>query len=864
MNSRTARLSIRLSALLAILALVPAPRLAAQASSPRKTLAADLNWRFTLGDPAGAESPAFDDAAWSVVNLPHDWSIASAPDPKNPGGGGEGFYPGGIGWYRKTFHAPASWQGRQVSVEFDGVYHHATVYLNGHRLGFHAYGYTSFRFDLTSQIHYGAANLLAVRVDNSDQPNSRWYSGSGIYRHVRFVVAAPTHIAHWGVFVSTPQVTPAQAQVVLQTQIVNRSTTTTHLTLSTTLLDRSGKPVATAHTPLDLAPNQSTTASQTIPVAHPALWSPASPTLYRAVSTLVSSTHQPLDRIETPFGIRSLAWSAENGLLLNGQPIKLHGGSVHHDNGPLGAAAFDRAEVRRVQLLKAAGMNAVRTAHNPPSPAFLDACDRLGLLVLDEPFDVWQAHKVRFDYASDFDQNWQRDIASMVRRDRNHPSIVIWGIGNEIPELETPKGAPLARRLIAAVHALDSTRPLTLAFPGTTTLPNAAAVFSQLDITGYNYNILPTYQSDHRAIPSRLMLTTESYPAKAFPLWQISHDHPYILGDLTWTAMDYLGESGIGAWSYATPDQARQITGMMNLLTGTAFVDQLFSAMATGKDMNAMMSKNATPEQKALAAVFNHGFPWHAAACGDLDLIGNRKPISFYRDIVWNGGDRLYTAIRQPAPPGESIVAVGWATYPAVPSWTWPGHEGRPLDVEVDSRADSVRLYLNGKLLGEKPTGAAQQFQAIFSVPYQPGTLESVALRQGRVVARQTLTTTGPATRLRLIPDRATLSANGEDLAFVQVQAVDAAGRPVLDAAQLAHFTVSGPATIAAVANADQQDSAPYQGTDRKLYQGRALVILRTTPHSGPITLSVNAPNLAAATTQLTSTTPAISQPQLR
>ncbi len=839
-----------------VLAISLSLRLAAQ--SQRQSISADLNWKFTLADPAGAEAPAFDDSAWTTVSLPHDWSIASAPNPKNPGGAGEGFYPGGIGWYRKAFFAPGSWQGKRVSVEFDGVYQHATVYLNGKRLGFHAYGYTSFRFDLTPSLRYGGSNILAVRVDNSAQPNSRWYSGSGIYRHVRLVVTAPIHIAHWGVFVTTPQVSSTRAHVAIQTQLVSRSTAPAHLTLETTLIDSAGRSVGVARSTFDLAPQQGTTEQQTIAVSNPSLWSPTSPTLYRAISTLRTSSSSPaaggsaLDRVETPFGIRSLAWSAQTGLLLNGMPIKLHGGSVHHDNGPLGAAAFDRAELRRVQLLKADGMNAVRTAHNPPSPAFLDACDRLGLLVLDEPFDVWEAHKVKFDYATDFDQNWKRDIASMVRRDRNHPSIVIWGIGNEIPELETPKGAPLAHQLIARLRSFDTTRPLTLAFPGTTTKPNAAAVFSQLDITGYNYSILPTWASDHQAIPSRLMLTTESYPSKAFPLWQISHDHPFILGDLTWTAMDYLGESGIGAWSYVTPDQARQITSMMAMLGNTTFVDQLFTGMAEGKDMTVAMSKGSTPEQKALASVFSHGFPWHAADCGDIDLIGNRKPQSFYRDIIWNGGDRLYTTVRLPAPPGKAIVAVGWAVYPTLPSWTWHGHEGQTLDIEVYSHADQVRLYLNGRLLGQQPTGVAQQFQTVFHVPYQPGTLKAIALRNGHPVAEQTLTTTGPATGLRLIPDRTTLHADGEDLAFVQVEAVDAHGQPVLDAAQNLHFTVTGPATIAAVGNADQRDSSPYQGTERKLYQGRALVILRTTPQPGAIHLHVTTTGLAAASATLT------------
>ena len=289
----------------------------------------------------------------------------------------------------------------------------------------------------------------------------------------------------------------------------------------------------------------------------------------------------------------------------------------------LGAAAFDRAEERRVELMKAAGMNAVRTAHNPPSSAFLDACDRLGLLVLDEPFDMWRAHKTKFDYGSDFDDWWKRDVSSMVLRDRNHPSIVIWGIGNEIPELEVEQGKVIAKQLVDQVRSLDNTRPLTLAFPGSTTKPNAAAVFSQLDITGYNYNILPTYQKDHEALPSRIMLTTESYPAKAFSLWQVSQDNPYILGDLTWTSMDYLGESGIGAWQYGTPEMAKMAEGMAGAMSGTEMVDQLFLGMANGKDMmEAINQGNSDPNSKAMMALFIHPYPWHAAACGDLDLTG--------------------------------------------------------------------------------------------------------------------------------------------------------------------------------------------------------------------------------------------------
>ena len=449
--------------------------------------------------------------------------------------------------------------------------------------------------------------------------------------------------------------------------MANESAGSAGVTVETTLYDGAGLEAGKAESNLTVAPAKELEAAQTITVAKPALWSPASPTMYRAVSQ-IRQGGKVVDQVVTPFGIRSLAWSADKGLLLNGKPVKLTGGSVHHDNGPLGAAAFDRAEERRVELLKAAGYNAVRTAHNPPSSAFLDACDRLGLLVLDEPFDTWKANKVKFDYGLDFDQWWKSDMSSMVLRDRNHPSIVIWGIGNEIPELEVERGRLMGKQLAEQMRSLDTTRPLTLAFPGTTTAPDAAAVFSLLDITGYNYNLIPTYAEDHRQWPTRMMLTTESFPAKAFPLWQISQDNSYVIGDLTWTAMDYLGESGIGAWSYGTPEQAQIAEKMMGAMFTTAIVDKMFLGMANGVDVMAEMAKGASdPAQKAAMAVMFHGYPWHAAACGDLDLTGYRKPQSYYRDILWNGGDRVYATVRLPEPEGKKIIAVGWATYPTLP-----------------------------------------------------------------------------------------------------------------------------------------------------------------------------------------------------
>jgi len=841
-------------ACVAVIALLFALRLGAEGSvSPRVVLAADSGWKFLLGDPNGAESPSFVDGSWRTVDLPHDWSIEGRPEKDNLSGAGGGFFPAGVGWYRRTFNVPADWKGKRVSVEFAGVSRDATVYLNGHKLGTHPYGYTAFTFDLTPELNFNGVNVLAVRVDNSAQPNSRWYSGSGIYRHVHVVVMNPTHVAHWGVFVATPEVSSTAAKVSIHAVVANESAQQDGVSVETTLFDKAGGKVGAAQSALSIAPGNEAQAVQEIVVRNPSLWSPDSPALYSAVSQ-VRKDGKLIDEVVTPFGIRSLTWSADKGLLLNGKPVKLHGGSVHHDNGPLGAAAFDRAEERKVELLKAAGDNAVRTAHNPPSSAFLDACDRVGLLVLDEPFDVWKAHKAKFDYASDFDEWWNRDISAMVLRDRNHPSIVIWGIGNEIPDLEIEKGPVIAKQLADKVRSLDSTRPLTLAFPGNTTAPNAQAAFSLLDIAGYNYNILESYAKDHEQLPSRIMLTTESYPAKAFPLWKISQDNPYVLGDLTWTAMDYLGESGIGAWSYGTPQQARIAEQFFGAMLNPTSVDKIFTGLVNGGAL-APPADTSKPDPNMIAAIgaIFPGYPWHAAASGALDLTGFRKPQSYYREILWNGGDRVYATVRLPDPEGKEVIALGWATYPTIPSWNWQGQEGKELQVEVYSGAEKVQLFLNGKVIGEKATGREQEFKALFSVSYAPGTLKAVGIRGGREVAESVLTTAGGAVGLRLTPDRAVVHADAEDLSFVTVEAVDAQGNVQLHADQEVQFSLNGPGAIAAVGNGDGQDGAAYQGDRRKLFQGRALVIVRTSRQSGPITVTAKAPGLTEASSTIQS-----------
>jgi beta-galactosidase len=814
-------------------------------TAPRQQLLADFDWKFSPGDPSGAEAPGFDDSSWRWVDLPHDWSIEGTPEKRAASGSGGGYYPAGVAWYRKTFEAPEDWKGRRVSLEFDGVYMNATVYLNGHKLATHPYGYTSFQVDLTSDLKFAARNLMAVRVDNSEQPNSRWYSGSGIYRHVRLIVTAPLQVDHWGVFVTTPDVASDRAKVTVRTRLKNDGNSAASLAVRTILIGPAGVPVGEAESPANVAAGADSEVIQQINVSNPALWSPDSPRLYKATTRVVAGG-TVTDEMVTPFGIRALAWSAEQGFRLNGKPIKLAGGSVHHDNGPLGAAAFDRAEERKVELLKAAGFNAVRTAHNPPSPAFMDACDRLGLLVLDEPFDVWTIKKVKFDYARFFPEWWRQDIDAMVLRDRNHPSIVIWGIGNEIPDAWTKDGPPLARQIAARVRSLDDTRPLTEAVPGATFTSNIDGVLSNLDIAGYNYNLATNQAEDHRRVPSRLMVTTESLPPSAFENWEIAKEKNYVAGEFVWTAMDYLGESGAGTWSYATPAEAAQIAQFMPLMT------TMMSQMgANGENPFAAFSEQTESSGDNLPLpikVLFPGYPWHAAQCGDLDLTGWRKPQSYYREILWNGGDRVYATVRLPEPEGKKIIAVGWTVYPTVASWSWPGQEGKEMQVEVYSGPEKVRLFLNGKLLGEKPTGRAEQFRTMFSVPYEPGELKAVGIRGDRVVAESVLRTAGQPARLRLTADRSVIQADGEDLSFLTVEAVDGEGRFQPNADQEVQFELSGPGTVAAVGNGDGKDGASYRGDRRRLFQGRALVVVRSSRQSGAIHVRAVTSGLKEAT----------------
>ncbi|MBV5283672.1 MAG: DUF4982 domain-containing protein [Paludibacter sp.] len=795
----------KLLPIMSVLLLASTTNLKAQQITHGKQLF-DSNWKFFLGDPTGVNTVDFDDKDWRDLDLPHDWSIEGTLDAKNPMGNDGGYFPAGVGCYRKTFTLPAAVKGKLVSIYFEGVYMNAEVSINGKLLGVHPYGYTSFSYDLTPYLKLNSKNVLSVRVDNSKQKNCRWYSGSGIYRHVWMVVSDPIHVAQWGVTVTTPNVSTKKATVIVKTLVKNETGLAQNVSLKTTLLDANARKAGDNQLLVQLPANSEKEFEQSIQVDNPLLWTPETPHLYQA-QVRIEKNKKTIENVKTNFGVRSIKFTTENGFQLNGKTVKLNGGCVHHDNGCLGAAAFDRAEERRVEILKSAGFNAIRTSHNPPSEAFLDACDRLGMLVIDEAFDGWKEKKNDYDYAILFDAWWQRDIESMVKRDRNHPSIIMWSTGNEVIERKKPEAVETSKMLAGCIRKNDPTRPVTSAM---TAWDSDWDIFDPLmathDVCGYNYQ-LHRAPSDHERVPSRIIVQTESYPRDAFANWKMVQSHNYILGDFVWTALDYLGESSIGRWYYPSDKPGEHWEGVF--------------------------------------------FPWHGAYCGDIDLTGWRKPISHYRSMLYNDTEKLYMAVREPNPASGKIKTTGWAVWPTWESWTWPGYEGKPIEVEVYSKYPKVRLYLNEKLIGEQSTMEEQQFKGTFNVPYTNGELKAVGVVDNKEVETTILKTSGDAAKIKLIVDRTKISANGQDLSFVTIEVTDKDGNLQPNAENRLEFKLSGPGVIAGVDNANIKDIDPYVATSRKAWHGRALVVIKSTKNAGTIKLSVGSDGLNNVTTEI-------------
>ena len=756
-------------------------------------------WLLAFGVSAQTQRQLFDDS-WQFthegktinVDLPHDWDIFEGPKSgKGATGTGGGWFEAGKGEYRKAFKTP---DGEVVKLHFEGVYQKAEVFVNGQKAGQHHYGYTPFTIDVTKFLNKDKReNEVIVKVDNSNQPNCRWYSGSGIYRHVWLETMPALHIAENGVFITTPEVNADKARVQVDVTVQNESQTDRNATVV----------VGSAQLMVAVKAGESKTVSTTLFVNNPRLWSPESPTLYEAKVELKEAGNV-IDNATAKYGIRTFSFDAENGFVLNGKKVLINGACVHHDDGVLGARAFDDAEIRKVRQMKAAGFNLIRTSHNPTTRAFLDACDSLGMLVIDEAFDGWRTQKNPYDYSTVIDSCFRQDIHAMVLRDRNHPSVISWSIGNEVIERKDIRVIYTARQMKQAIHEYDTTRPVTEALCAWDRDweiydPHAEV----LDVVGYNYMIFK-HAGDHERDPKRIIWQTESYPRDAFRNWAVANDFPYVVGDIVWTGLDYLGESGIGRYYY----------------------------------------EGEKPGEHWL----DGGFPeWHGAYCGDVDITGWRKPISHYREMLWNEDTPLYMAVKEPNGYHGDIKTTMWNVWPTWESWTWPGWEGKPIEVEVYTHQPEVKLYLNDQLIGTKQVSRETEFKAVFSVSYKAGTLRAEA--GGESV---TLKTAGEPARLRLTPDRTVMSADGQSLTFVTVEVLDNQGTLVPEAAIDCETTVKGKGQLLAFASADLKDTEPYTSPRVKTWKGRALLVVRSTQQKGSVQLSVKpAKPLSASTLTL-------------
>jgi beta-galactosidase len=784
-------------------------------SASRYHLLMDRNWKFLLGDDKAAPETNFDDHTWRLLDLPHDWSIEGEFKKDAPTGDGGGYLPTGIGWYRKQFALPSVAHGKQVSIQFDGVYMNSEVWINGHHLGKRPNGYISFVYDLTPYLITGK-NTLAVRVDNSEQPNSRWYSGSGIYRHVWLNITNPLHIAQWGTYITTPDVNTSSTTVTIKTKIENSGKYISNATLISTIIDEKGHEVASGKIPVSLT-SKAGEFAQSIAVASPTLWSVEEPHLY-TLHSVIQSGKKTIDEFESTFGIRKLEYSPVKGFLLNNKHIKMNGVCLHHDGGCVGAAVPIKIWEERLRLLKDMGCNAIRTSHNPVAPEVLDLCDKMGFLVMDEAFDVWETKKVENDYHLYFDEWWQIDVKDQIHRDRNHPSIVMWSAGNEIPDQTKDRGVELLKGLLTTYHQEDPTRPVTTANDdiaadnGTTKLPFMEAE----DIVGYNYvdrwheRRELFYSIDRYDHPNWKMVGTESESLRNPPeyslgkdmskvranylsgmvraelLWKYVAVHDYVIGDFMWTGIDYLGES---RW------------------------------------------------------------PGKGSSSGEIDMTNRRKDGFYFYQSQWTTKPVLHL----------------------FPHWNWKGREGQIIPVLAYTNCDSVELFVNGKSYGIKVqefprqgnSGAWNKYDKPFvnittadlhlswDVAYEPGTIKAVGRKNGKQVIIDEIHTAGKPAALRLTIDSGKVSADGSDVALVNVDVVDDNGIVVPDADNLIHFDVKGNGKLLGADNGNERDDTSFKLNDRKAFNGHVYAVVQADRKPGDIIFTISADGLKPASVKI-------------
>jgi beta-galactosidase len=758
----------------------------------RRTLSIDAGWRFRGSDVPGAEQTGFDDSAWGTVDVPHDWSIAGPFDPLNPTGGAGGFLPSGVGWYRRRLDLGTRADDSRVFVEFDGIMANSDVWINGYHLGHRPYGYAGFAYELTGHLNPASgANVIAVRADDSGQPASRWYTGAGIYRHVRVLITNPVHINRDSTFVWTPQASADRSVVHVRTSVVNQSGESAPVSLRVRLIGPDGAPVGPAGGgPLasaEVLPGKTADMEAEVAVPGAVLWDIDRPSLYRAL-VQVESRGRILDEKEVSFGIREARFEAATGFWLNGRNVKIKGVCVHGDGSSFGAAVPLGVWERRLTELRALGVNSIRTAHNPPDPGFLDLCDRMGFLVMDEMFDCWTVAKNPYDYHLYFSDWSDIDTRETVRRDRNHPSVVLWSAGNEIhdtPQADLSKG--ILERLVRVFHENDPTRPVTQAL----FRPNISHDYDDgladlLDVIGTNYRNSELLAA-HAARPERKIIGTEM--GQSLDVWRFLRDNPALSGQFLWVGVDYLGESP--RWPY----------------------------IGGGGDQSGL-----------------------------LDRTGSPRPAAFQRQSWWSDVPMVHL-VRRIAPEAILPADPGYGNppkrRPAAILSDWSPVSGASHDevVEAYSNAERVELFLNGRSLGSQARDPGDA-PTVWKVPFEAGTLRAVATSGGRVVATHELRTAGPAARIALEAESRQLAPGRDETDFVRATVVDANGIRVPGANGLVAFSVEGPGEIAAVDSSDNSSHELFQAKQRRAYQGRCFAIVRATGSSGTIRISAVSPGL--------------------
>ncbi|MGO4371424.1 glycoside hydrolase family 2 TIM barrel-domain containing protein [Paenibacillus sp. 2TAB19] len=805
----------------------------------------DRAWEFVNGTRSTMPIPGMAQSS-RIVNLPHDFMIETDAAPDAPGGALTGYYNGGVGTYTKILHLPEEYAGKRLLVEFDGAYMNTTVVLNGHTVARQHNGYTPFHADLTPYMKLGKPNRLSVTVNNAAQPNARWYTGSGLYRHVDLLIAPKTHIAPWGIYARTSHIVNGTAFVTVETTVENHTSDSANLWVDVQLEKEScGTVSGTGRVKVHVPAGEKGIGRVMVAVENAELWDIDSPKLYK-IKARLADKDSVLDSDSTIFGIRTISVDVKNGFMLNGRALKLKGGCVHHDNGILGAASYRDSEFRRMKLHKDNGYNAIRFSHNPMSRDLVNACDHLGLLVINEAFDVWTMEKNTHDYSQYFEQDWQKDLDAFILRDRNSPSVIMWSVGNEVPERGGLSGGYLwSAKLAARVRELDPTRFVTNAvcsfFSGLDDEDAAQffeALFEQskrggdlinldtdfgkaiwgdytealnapMDVVGYNY-LNYHFEDAMTKYPNRVICSTESKPREMDIYWNDVERFSHVIGDFNWTSHDYLGEAGIGKVFHVDPQQAA----------------------------DAYKRAHLSP------------FPWRTANDSDFDLCGFERPQLAYRRIVW-GSDETYIASHNPVNHGMVEVMGRWGWPDVENAWSWTGLEGKPVLVEVYSAAEEVELILNGKSLGRKFAGKQNRFTAAFEVIYEPGTLEAISYSSGRKVSSDQLISAGESVGVRLSPERSELDADGQSLSFVIVEVIDANGRLVQTADVKATAIIEGAATLAAFGTGRPQTAENYTKGEFTSYKGRLLAIVRAGYESGAAFLTVSVEGLESVKVEI-------------